>query len=142
MERHTLLSTLKNIDNKLLDLTKQVMTKTLLFGSNSFDINTNTNFLNVTVSLVYLLKDLTNCFSMKLLIVVKTKLSIQNWANHICSTSNTIIILNLFLAYFSYVLWYLSFIPRDLVYFGTWWLSVLLLQCRRFIWVIYKKMSH
>ena len=78
MERHTLLSTLKNIDNELLDLTKQVLTKILLFGSNSCDINTNTNFLNVTVSLVYLLKDLTNSFSMKLLIVVKTKLLIQN----------------------------------------------------------------
>ena len=61
-KRYTLLNTLKNIDNKLLDLTKQVLTKTLLFGSNSFDINTNTNILNVTVNLVYLLKDLTNRF--------------------------------------------------------------------------------
>ena len=60
MERLTLLSTLKNIDNKLLDLTKQVLTKTLHFGSNSFNINTNANILNVTVNLVYLLKDLAN----------------------------------------------------------------------------------
>ena len=62
MERHTLLSILKNIDNKHLDLTKQVLTKTLLFGSNSFNINTNANILNVTVNLVYLLKELTNRF--------------------------------------------------------------------------------
>ena len=57
-----LLSTLKNIDNKLLDLTKRVLTKTLLFGGSSFIINTNTNILNVTVNLVYLLQDLTNRF--------------------------------------------------------------------------------
>ena len=59
-EIHTLLRTLKNIDNKLLDLTKQILTKTQLFGSNSFDIDTNTNILNMTVNLVYLLKGLTN----------------------------------------------------------------------------------
>ena len=61
-ERHTLLSTLKNIDHKLLDLPKQIVTKNLLFGSSSFDIITNTNILNVTVNLIYLLKDLTKCF--------------------------------------------------------------------------------
>ena len=56
------MSTLNNIDKILLDLTKPILTTTLLFGSNSFDINTNTNILNVTMNLVYLLKDLTNCF--------------------------------------------------------------------------------
>ena len=66
MERHTLLSTLKNIDNKLFDLTKQVLTKTLLFCSKYFYISTNTNILNATVNLVYLLKDLTNHFFNKL----------------------------------------------------------------------------
>ena len=60
--RHTHLSNLKNTDNKLLDLTKQILTKTLLFASNCFDINTNTNILNATVNLAYLLKDLTNHF--------------------------------------------------------------------------------
>ena len=54
-ERHTLL---KNIDSNLLDLTKPILTTTLLFGSNYFDINTNTNILNATMNLVYLLKDL------------------------------------------------------------------------------------
>ena len=56
--KHTLLSTLKNIDN-LLDLTKTNLTTTLLFGSNSFNINTSANILNATMNLVYLLKDLT-----------------------------------------------------------------------------------
>ena len=56
-ERHTLLRILKDIDNKLLDLTKQILNKTLLFGSNSFDINTNTNILNVTVNfLIWIFK--------------------------------------------------------------------------------------
>ena len=43
------MSTFKNIDYKLLDLAKQTLTKTLLFGSITFDINTNTTILNVTV---------------------------------------------------------------------------------------------
>ena len=38
------------------------MTTILLFGSNAFDVNTNTNILNATMNLVYLLKDLTNHF--------------------------------------------------------------------------------
>ena len=59
-ERDTLLSTLKNIDNNLLDLTKSILTTTLLFGGNSFDINNN--ILKATMNLVYLLKDLTSCF--------------------------------------------------------------------------------
>ena len=37
----------KNIDN-LLGLTKSILTKTLLFSSNSIDTNTNINILNVT----------------------------------------------------------------------------------------------
>ena len=61
-ERHTLLSSLENINNSLLKLTKLILTTTLFFGSNSFDINTNTNILNATMNLVYLLKDLTNHF--------------------------------------------------------------------------------
>ena len=43
---------MKNTDNNLLDLTEQILTKTLLFGSNYFDINTNTNILNVTIEYV------------------------------------------------------------------------------------------
>ena len=39
-ERHTLLRILKNIDNNLLDLTKPILTTTLLFGSDLFYINT------------------------------------------------------------------------------------------------------
>ena len=46
-ERHTLLSTIENIDNNLLDLFEPVLIKTLLFDSNSS--NANTNVLNATI---------------------------------------------------------------------------------------------
>ena len=62
MERHTILSTQKNSDTKLLYLTKQILTKTLFFDSNCFDINTIRNILSASVNLVYLLKDLTSHF--------------------------------------------------------------------------------
>ena len=51
-ERHTLLSTTENICNNLLDLSETILVKTLLFGSNSFDTNTNTNVLNATIEYV------------------------------------------------------------------------------------------
>ena len=51
-ERHTLLSTIKNIDNNLLHLCEPVLIRTLLFGSNSFDTNANTNVLNATIEYV------------------------------------------------------------------------------------------
>ena len=51
-ERRTLLSTIGNTDNNLLDLCEPVLIKTLLFDSNSFDINANTNALNATIEYV------------------------------------------------------------------------------------------
>ena len=48
----TLLSTIENIENNLLDLSEPVLIKTLLFGSNSFDTNANTNALNATIEYV------------------------------------------------------------------------------------------
>ena len=51
-ERRTLLSAIENIDNNLLDLCEPVLIKTLLFGSNSFDTNPNTNVLNATIEYV------------------------------------------------------------------------------------------
>ena len=42
-ERRTLLSTIENIDSNLVNLSEPVLVKTLLFGSNSFDTNANTN---------------------------------------------------------------------------------------------------
>ena len=51
-ERHTLMSTIENIDNNLLDLSELVLIKTLLFGSNSFDTNANTNVFNATIEYV------------------------------------------------------------------------------------------
>ena len=65
-KRQTFLRTLKNIDKNILDLTKPILTTTLIFGSNPFDINTNTNVLHATMNLVYLLKDLTNPFFIEL----------------------------------------------------------------------------
>ena len=48
-ERRTLLSTIENIENNLRNLFEPVLIKTLLFGSNSFDANPNTNVLNGTI---------------------------------------------------------------------------------------------
>ena len=51
-ERHTLLSTIKNIDNNLLHFCEPVLIRTLLFGSNSFDTNANTNVLDAATDLM------------------------------------------------------------------------------------------
>ena len=51
-ERRTLLSTIENIKNNLLDLSELVLIKTPLLGSNSFDANPNTNALNGTTEYV------------------------------------------------------------------------------------------
>ena len=55
-ERRTLLSTTENIDNNLLDPSQTIFIKTLLFGSNSFDTNANTNIFNATIAYVLLTK--------------------------------------------------------------------------------------
>ena len=52
IERRTLLSTLVNIDNNLLDLCEPVLIRILLFGSNSFDTDANTNVLNATIEYI------------------------------------------------------------------------------------------
>ena len=51
-ERHTLLSTIKNIDNNLLHLCEPVLIRTLLFGSNSFDADANTNVHSATIEYI------------------------------------------------------------------------------------------
>ena len=61
-ERHTLLSTIKNIVNNLLHLCEPLLIRTLLFDSNSFDTNANTNVLSVTIDLIFLLKHLMKRF--------------------------------------------------------------------------------
>ena len=55
-ERRTLLSIIENIDNNLLDLCEPVLIRTLLFGSNSFDIYANTNVLNATIEYILSIK--------------------------------------------------------------------------------------
>ena len=51
-ERSTLLSTIENTDNNLLDLCEPVLIRTLLFGSNSFATDANTNILNATTEYI------------------------------------------------------------------------------------------
>ena len=41
-----------NIDYNLLDLYETVLIRTLLFGSNSFDTDANTNVLNATIEYI------------------------------------------------------------------------------------------
>ena len=41
-----------NTDNNLLDLCEPVLIRTLLFGSNSFDTDANTNVLNATTEYI------------------------------------------------------------------------------------------
>ena len=52
VKRHTLLSTLNNIDAKILEPNDSYLTQTLLFGSTSFDSETNTFVLNATVDYI------------------------------------------------------------------------------------------
>ena len=47
-EKHTLLSTIKNINCRLLDVTETILIKTLLFGNCSADAHINTQILNGT----------------------------------------------------------------------------------------------
>ena len=51
-KRHTLLSTLNNIDPKILESNDSYLTQTLLFGSTSFDSETNTLALNATIDYI------------------------------------------------------------------------------------------
>ena len=50
--RHTLLSTLNNIDCKILESTDSFLRQTLLFGSTTFDPETNTLILNATIEYI------------------------------------------------------------------------------------------
>ena len=51
-KRHTLLSTLDNIDSKILESNDSYLTQTLLFGSTLFDSETNTLVLNATIDYI------------------------------------------------------------------------------------------
>ena len=51
------MDTIENIDNNLLDLSEPVLIKTLLFDSNSFDTNANTNVLDTNIEYVLSTKD-------------------------------------------------------------------------------------
>ena len=51
-ERLTLLIIIENFDKNLLDLCEPVLIKTIVFDSNSFDLNANANALNATIEYV------------------------------------------------------------------------------------------
>ena len=51
-KRHNLLSTLNKINSKLLESNDFYLTKTILFGSTSFDSETNTLVLNATIGYI------------------------------------------------------------------------------------------
>ena len=51
-DRSSLLSTIRNIDCKLLEITDFSLTQTLLYGNPSFDINTNSLILNATIDFI------------------------------------------------------------------------------------------
>ena len=61
-ERRTLLNTIENIDNNLLDLCEPVLIRTLLFGSNSFEQMLIQMFSMQLLNVSFLLKDLMNRF--------------------------------------------------------------------------------
>ena len=69
-DRSSLLSTIRNIDCKLLEITNSSLTQTLPYGNPFFDINTNSLILNATVDLILstkrfeeaLFKELINVF--------------------------------------------------------------------------------
>ena len=52
IERHTLLNTISQINNKLLDSNESNLIQNLLFGDPSKDTETNTEILNATVNYV------------------------------------------------------------------------------------------
>ena len=51
-DRSSLLSTIRNIDCKLLEITDSSLTQTLLYGNPSFDIITNSLILNATIDFI------------------------------------------------------------------------------------------
>ena len=51
-DRSSLLSTIRNIDCKLLDITSSSLSQTLLYGNSSFDIITNSLILNATIDFI------------------------------------------------------------------------------------------
>ena len=51
-QRRTLLSTIENTDNNVLDLCKTVLMRTLLFGSNQFNTDAYINVLNAAIDYI------------------------------------------------------------------------------------------
>ena len=114
----------------------QFWLKTILFGSNLFDINTNRNILKATMSLVYLLKDLTNHFFSEFTDCFENE--VDNKIEQICITRSSFSIYFHILAYFSYVLdnFFILF-PKTISMFR--YLVIVPFTFTRFVWFIYIK---
>ena len=69
-ERCTVLSTMGNINYKLLENTDSILTQMLLFGNTSFNIIEILKFLMLQQILSYLLKDLMNPFLNKVSLII------------------------------------------------------------------------
>ena len=71
MNRSSLLSTIRNIDCKLLEISDSSLTQTLLYGNPSFNVITNSLILNATIDFILstkrfeeaLFKEIFNVFS-------------------------------------------------------------------------------
>ena len=111
------------IENNLLDLFEPVLIKTLLFGSNSFDTNANTNVLNATIEHV-----------------LSTKIfqePLFQWSQQIFKRSSkpvnavsTVMVVNFLLFADFYSDFFRIFLFRGTItILGIWWLSLLIWQC-------------
>ena len=116
-ERRTLLSTVGNIDNNLLDLSEVVLLKTLLFGSDSFETNANTNILNATIEYVLSTKKFEEPLFQWNREIFKQVYESENSVSIVIVSCLFLITCTFFLFLFSYD------------FLGTWWLSLLILQC-------------
>ena len=61
-DRPSLLSTIRNIDCKLFEITDSSLTQTLLYENPSFDIITNSFILNATIDFILSTKRNNQCF--------------------------------------------------------------------------------
>ena len=113
-------SAVENIDNNLIDLCEPVLTRTLLFDSNSFDTYANTNVLNATIEYILstkrfdelLFQSKQNIFKQVYESVYSVFIAVVIWL--ICN----------FFVFLGFVLFL-----GTLTILGTWWLSLLILLC-------------
>ena len=105
-DRSSLISTIRNIDCKLLEITDSSLTQTLLYGNPSFDIITNSLILNATIDFI-----------------LSTKRFEEAIFKRISNIHLVYSIWNIQLIYFNILLFQFSFHSQiPLEYFDIWWL--------------------